>query len=291
MKRLAPEWRNYCIYSGNYLPDEALNKEHVIPQSLGGYNSTLIRVSKSLNARFGTDIDGALNRDIMIEFGRRDAQTRSHKGNVRIPRAKKAQRWNKSDPWDKRHGRYEIDFPKDGLPKVRDTKNGQIVPSAVWSNGGFVVPNLQIEHDARMKFTVKTLIGLGWKLFGPDFLPAMHTEFLRSIITNTKRKSGEPSQRLIFIDRYLIPREDQASHVLTKLKDVIVRKNQTAVLLREWDSTFEWTVACVGELVGSIRVQLTAPLLRRTDIEPGGGLRLIVRPGTLNFEVIPAISE
>jgi hypothetical protein len=74
--RLAPDWRNYCIYSGRHLPDAALSDEHVIPVSLGGSRSTMIRTSRHLNSTLGTTIDARIVHDSMVQFGRRDADAR-----------------------------------------------------------------------------------------------------------------------------------------------------------------------------------------------------------------------
>ena len=52
--RVLPEWRNYCVYSGKFLPDAALSKEDVIPKSLGGNQFTVIFASRTLNSTFGT---------------------------------------------------------------------------------------------------------------------------------------------------------------------------------------------------------------------------------------------
>ena len=78
MNRFAPEWKNFCVYTGKHLPDVDLNDEHVIPKSLGGFRSTVIRASRELNSQFATTIDARIANDAMVQFGRRDANARGH---------------------------------------------------------------------------------------------------------------------------------------------------------------------------------------------------------------------
>src|SRR5438552_2748071 len=97
--RVDPEWRNFCVYSGQWLPKCALSAEHVIPRSLGGSAATVIRCSKTINSRLGHEIDGKVANDPILAFGRRDADARGNSG--RAPRAilKRAAAWKRGEPW------------------------------------------------------------------------------------------------------------------------------------------------------------------------------------------------
>jgi hypothetical protein len=85
MTRLPHEWKNYCIYSGEYLPDAALNWEHIIPKGLVGYKCASIRVSRKRNEEFGTRIDAKVMEDDLIKFGRRDANAKGHSRKPPVP--------------------------------------------------------------------------------------------------------------------------------------------------------------------------------------------------------------
>ena len=48
------------------------------------------------------------------------------------------------------------------------------------SDTGFVVPEWNIDHVGRLRFTVKTLLGIGWKFFRADLLAAIDADLLRN---------------------------------------------------------------------------------------------------------------
>jgi hypothetical protein len=293
---LAPEWRNYCVYSGLHLPDTALSEEHVIPKSLGGYRSTVIRSSRRLNSLFASTIDARVAHDGMVQFGRRDANARGHSGKKPVARIPEAMAWQPGAPWGQGDTRYTLEIPKHGLPSVYDRKFGKHVPYP--SGTGFVIPRWKIDHPARLRFTVKTLLGIGWKVFGGDFLTAVDLDLLRWVLTadfqmttdSRERATGDVPEKgkLIYVNPFLVPCEQREIHPLTKIERVLVRKHQTTILIRQLDDTLEWSVACLGYLVGCVRVRLRAPLVRG-NVRPGAGIRLVLRPDGLHSDLVAPI--
>ena len=296
MTRLAPDWRNYCIYSGRHLPDAALSDEHVIPVSLGGNRSTMIRSSRHLNSTFGTTIDSRVVHDSMVQFGRRDANARGHSGKKPVARIPNASAWRPDQLWGQWDTRYTLEIPKAGVLRVYDRKAGKHVPYL--SGSGFIVPKWKIDHPARLQFTVKTLLGIGWKHFGADFLTAVDLDLLRWVLKSDFRSTTDSRERraaevpkegtLIYVDPFLVPPEQREIHPLTKIESALIQKDQTAILIRELDGVLEWSVACLGHLVGSVRVCLRAPLIGG-DVRPRGGIRLVVRRDRLQSELIAPI--
>lgn len=296
MTRLTPDWRNYCVYSGRHLPDADLSDEHVIPKSLGGYRSTVIQASRRLNSMFATTIDAPIARDSMVQFGRRDANARGHSGRKPIARIHGATAWRTGQPWGEWDDRYTLEVPKGGVLRVYDQKAGKHVPHL--SGSGFVVPEWKIDHPARLRFTVKTLLGIGWKHFGCDFLTAVDLDLLRWVLTADFRSTTDSRERttadvpgegkLIYVDPFLVPSEQHEIHPLTKIESALVRKDQTTILIRELDGVLEWSVACLGYLVGCVRVHLREPLIGG-DVRPRGGIRLVVRRDRLQSELVEPI--
>jgi hypothetical protein len=180
--------------------------------------------------------------------------------------------------------------------RVYDRKAGKHVPCL--SGSGFIVPEWKIDHPARLQFTVKTLLGIGWKHFSGDFLTAVNLDLLRWVLTSDFRSTTDSRERttadvpeegsLIYVDPFLVPPDQREIHPLTKIESALIRKDQTAILIRELDGMLEWSVACLGYLVGSVRVCLRAPLIGG-DVRPRGGIRLVVRRDRLQRELVGPI--
>jgi hypothetical protein len=289
MTRMTTDWRNYCIYSGRHLPDAALSYEHVISKALGGNRWTVIRASRELNSKFGSAIDGPLSNDAMVQFGRRDTDARGHSGKKPVAVIQGARAWKRGDPWGKGETRYRLEIPKGGPPTILDTKSRALLPPSILSHTGFVVPEWKIDHVARLKFTVKTLLGIGWKFFQTDLLAAIDMDQLRGLLTTNFALSPERGEGNIgYANPFLIKPEYRDTHPLKKIEPALVRKGLTTILIRECDETLEWSIACLGYLIGSVWVPLRAPLLRG-DVQPRGGLRLVIGRHRLEPQLVAPI--
>jgi len=289
MARLPADWRNYCIYSGRHLPDATLNYEHVISKALGGYRSTVIRVSRELNSKFGATIDGPIANDAMVLFGRRDADSRGHSGKKPVAVIKGARAWKRGDPLGEGETRYRLEIPASGSPTILDTKSRAQLSPSILANTGFVVPDWKIDHVARLRFTVKTLLGVGWKFFQTDLLSAINVDQLRALLTADLALSPERGEGSFgYADPFLIKPEHRDTHPLKKIEPALIRKGLTTILIREYDQTLEWSIACLGHLVGSVWVPLRAPLLRG-DVQPRGGLRLVIGRNHLEPQLVAPI--
>ena len=229
----------------------------------------------------------------MVQFGRRDADARGHSGRKHVPRIPNARSWRPGQPWGEGDTRYTVEIPKGGLLRVYDRKAGKHVPYP--SGTGFVVPRWNIDHAARLQFTVKTLLGIGWKVFGCDLLAAVDLELLRWVLTSDFQVTTDNREcatadfpkegRLIYVNPFLVPSEQREIHPLTKIEPVLVRKGQTTLLIRQLDDSLEWSVACLGYVVGSVRVRLRVPLIKG-GVHPGGGMRLVIHRDRLQSEVV-----
>lgn len=202
MARFSPEWRTFCVYSGHHLPEAAITSEHVIPRALGGKSATTILCSKAVNSRIGHEIDTKVTNDPIIIFGRRDTDMR---GNSRqTPRAilKRAASWKRGESRYDADLKYSIEVPKDGPPKVYDTRTGKFLDPSILANTGFAIPAMQIDSNARARFVAKTLLGLGWKIFGEAFLATAQTDALRSMI-GTRKDPLSNKARLYYLDPFV----------------------------------------------------------------------------------------
>jgi hypothetical protein len=266
-------WHGYCVYSGKFLPDAALNDEHIIPKSLGGYRSTVIRTSRTLNSLFATSIDARIAADPSISLARLRANTRGHSRTPVRPRIKNARAWQDGQGILDGEQRYTIEFQQSGTAKIWDQKTGRFLPPTVLSDTGFVVDNWEIDHVARAKFVVKTMLGVGWKYLGPSFLQAIDAPLLRRFLTeNVAISTDGENATLHYSDEYLVRHDSDENRWLQKIKNVLLQDKISTILVRESNGFLEWSVSCVGEMVGVVLVPLSASFFRG-DVQKQGGIR------------------
>ncbi len=275
--------RIYCIYSGAFVEDTETNDEHVIPKSVGGNRSTVIRVAKTLNSRIATEIDAPVANDPMIMFGRRDAAKRGHSGKDPIPSWRGARSWKQGQPWGSGDKVYRVEFPA-GSTQVLNEKTREILPQFVFGDTGFVIDNLKINNVARFKFALKTLLGVGWKLFDDRLLDGLDANLIRKILFNSVSFSGTPGEKGIgYIDEFM-PNCSSQREKVEGLKKAIVTKGETSITATEVGGTLEWSVVCLGYLVGMVSIPISQPILGREV--SGRALRLTVEQRLLRQTVV-----
>jgi hypothetical protein len=256
---LDPAWKDYCVYSGRRLPEAALSDEHVIPKSLGGGPSTIIRASRALNSRFGTEIDGKVARDPLIQFGRRDAGARGQSGKATVPRWKHGHAGVLAMRSGAR-GRYNADIGGSGFPILFDTATGRHVPWGAHGDEALVF-KLEIDHEARRRFVLKTLLGVGWRLFGPALLDSIDVETIRTQL-GVEEDVANGALQVPFADPMLRPGDAAGEARLVAIERALIRPGATTIMMTQ-DSFLEWSVACCGHMVGVVSV----PLLSRLAME------------------------
>lgn len=284
MARFAPEWRTYCVYSGHHLPEVAITSEHVIPRALGGKGATTIPCSKAVNSRIGHEIDSKVTNDPMIMFGRGDTDMRGN--SRRTPRAilKRAASWKRGDAWYDKELKYNIEVLKEGAPKVYDTRTGKFLARDILATTGFAIPDMQIDSNARAKFVAKTLLGLGWKIFGEAFLATAQTDALRSMIGTCKDPSSGQA-RLYYLDPFVLRPDDPVLDALRVLEQRTILKDRTSILMRHTDFGIEWSICCVGYFVGSLIYPVHQRLLPES-IPHLGGVRITIENEQLVFDAV-----
>ncbi len=112
---------------------------------------------------------------------------------------------------------------------------------------------------------------------------------LRGLLTTNFALSPQRGEGHIgYANPFLIRPENRETHPLKKIEPALVRKGVTTILIREYDQTLEWSVVCLGYLVGSVWAPLRSPLLKG-DVQPRGGIRLVVARGRLEPELLSPI--
>lgn len=286
LRRLPKELRNYCVYTNKSLYAGASNSDHVIPKKLGGNQSTLIRADKSWNSNFGSQIEERIAHDPLVSFGVRETQSRGHGNQIKNPRWKGAVRWTPDMPLRTGIGSFELKFPQ-GATFAIDCNTGTMTRCGQFGEPAFVIWDLQIDHIARLKFTLKTLLGIGWKFFQEDFLKAVDVAFIRRALTNRiALREGATEGWLSFSDGFL-EKSAEGRAMEKRLQKILVRRDKTSVMLREQNGKLNWSIACLGYFVGSVWLPLTKSLLGG-DLSNGNGLLLVFNKTAFDAEVVPS---
>jgi len=285
--RIESGWTDYCIYSGKHCSKDTLSLEHVFPKSLGGRASATIRVCRKLNNQFGTEIDGRLMKDAMIQFARMNSGTTGNSGKKPTAVLKNAQAWKGGRP-NPDSKMYTLTHEKGQTMKVFDPISRSYMPSNMINEYGFVIKDMNIEHAARFKFTVKTLLGLGWKYFRADILDAIDTNVLRKLLTQnititTKGNEGGIS----YVDPFLVKSGTPQLTAIEEIQKRLIRDKISTVLVREIEARLEWSVSVLGTYVGTIQIPLDKSLIKLSK-EHTGILRLDIRKGSLGVQEITA---
>lgn len=279
--RLGPGWRSYCVYSDRYLPESAMSAEHVIPRSLGGSGATVIRCCKAINSRLGHEIDGKLASDTLIMFGRRDADARGNSGQKPRALLKRTTPWKRGELMGNVQPRYNIEVPGGNQSAtVYDTQTGKYLPPTAFDETGFVF-TMKADSEVRSKFLAKTLLGMGWKLFGESFLS---TEPIASLRWKVGTRDS-PGASLYYLDPFTIGENSPVKDAFQRLQDQLTRPNRTTALLRHTEFGLEWSVSCVGNFVGSL-IYPTRRWLLPTRFAMNGGLLMTVARDRLVFESV-----
>lgn len=80
----------YCIYTDQDIAEESGNLDHIIPLSLGGTNGFVVWSDKDYNSVVGSEVDGAINKDLLIAPHLMQSGVRGHSKKPAAPRWRKA---------------------------------------------------------------------------------------------------------------------------------------------------------------------------------------------------------
>jgi hypothetical protein len=151
----------YCPYTDNELEAHVLNREHIIPLSLGGSNQFVIHVDASFNSQVGSKIDGALANDFLILPRRIALDARGH--SKKKPVAKNSQ----STIGDEEKLVQIEFFNRDGL-KVYDPVARRELEEHEFSGKKFT-SRISLSRHGRLQFAAKVALAAGYFVFGDWF--------------------------------------------------------------------------------------------------------------------------
>ncbi len=240
-----------CVYSGASLPKSKLSEEHVLPKSLGGCGSLKINASKHLNNLFGTQIDGKIAKDIFVLFKRRDLDLLGHSKKAPTPIWRNLATFEKGMGVENLFGPYICSFEKSG-PRIIHQRTRKPAPKEIFPGKALAV-HLDIDHVARLKFCLKTLLGVGWVVWDDKIERAVDIEFVRrTLIEDVYIAETIGLGGLGYSDEILDPDSAKLAHI----KKSLLFENMNTFLLEVMEGELRWSVAVLGILLGSITLPL-----------------------------------
>lgn len=150
----------YCPYTDKDIPENQANSEHIIPLALGGLNGFEIMVDAEYQSKLGSDIDGKLANDFLVQFKRRDAYSRGHSGKECVPISKKATLGDSKRP-------VRAEFAKGGL-QFWDPREKRYLTGSEFG-GQVLTATVKINTEVRLRFVAKTALSSGYFLFDEIF--------------------------------------------------------------------------------------------------------------------------
>ena len=172
--------KKYCIYSDDYIDENLLNKEHILPKKLGGHLDLSILVAKNLNSHLGSTVDAPFLEESFVKLIAKDYNFKGHSKKI-TPIFKNSIIKDTNENVDVSivnnkflfHKKYEKN-----TPSWEKTLEEYKVKS-------FSV-NFTINLDVYERFFAKLFLGLGYYLYGDTFVKYGFHRDLRTIMNSEK---------------------------------------------------------------------------------------------------------
>ena len=241
----------YCIYTDKEILKENSNTEHIIPLSLGGSNDFTINVDKEFNSKVGSEIDGALSNDFIMNMIRSKRGIYGH--------SKKAAEmiWKKSclngDPTQP----IQVTFPADLNENVKmwNPKTRSYLPQEQ-TGGAKIESKFIIDRFIRVKFAAKVALGAGHFAYADLFRQYIDHPSLRAVLNTDFSKVKEINLKGVNLgvsDPFTpIPEKDKG---LTEMFRAMCKMLDTCVLFLLCTENLIITIGIMGEWIATLNVQ------------------------------------
>ncbi len=150
----------YCVYLDKDVNPKDMNREHIIPLSLGGANGFEIYVDSQTNATMGSDVDAAIANDFFMLFPRREYDARGHSNKPPFPIAKKSKLVSSDKP-------VQVAFKKEKIEVYSPIDRRNLDESEVV--GKTFQSTFKLDPYSQMRFTAKVALSAGYFIYGDLF--------------------------------------------------------------------------------------------------------------------------
>ncbi len=258
----------YCIYTDNFVEYSLMNKEHIIPLSLGGTNEFTIYVEKKFNSKVGSMIDGELSKDFFISLVRQKKNYKGH--NKMVPETV----WKVSVLKDT-NSPIQVLFKNGGGMNIFNPISKK-EESILNYKGKIFESKFGFNKFSRIVFTAKVLLSAGYFCYGETFKNYADHESLRKLmnlgISETKESIAKLPLKIVDIF-YPISEIDKPLADLIKYACKVI-DNSCVFFILSNDRIFG-TVGIGGEFICTINFSATTMNFPNKDEFENGHVVLI----------------
>ena len=252
----------YCPYSNRDLPENATNREHIIPLSLGGADGFEIPVDAAVNSYLGKALDGPLAGEFLFAVRRTKYNARGHSGKEPLATIKRASYGSDNRP-------AQVSFHSQKGLCVWDARDRKEVTESV---GAFCI-NTSLNIDLPVRFTAKVALAAGYYVYGNLFREHVDHHQLRDVmntnpaelVLRTSPAAPALKRLTLRVDSYLHKPPSDADIPLPALRAFCSTVRGSVVVLMPGPDCFGIGVGILGQYLGMI----IAPA--KTDSFPNAG--------------------
>ena len=235
----------YCIYLDKEVDQADMNREHIIPLSLGGANGFEIQVDSQANATMGSNVDAAIANDFFMSFPRREYDARGHSNKQPFPLAKKSKLFFSNKP-------VQVAFKKEKIEIFSPIDRRNLDESEV--SGEKFLSTFKLDVYSRMRFTAKVALSVGYFIYGDLFRNNVNHNEIRKLTSfdrsTADRKDFEGFTTKGWFWPFLVEEKDKEDHQLYQF--LASHLESSFVLAIPGPSNLGLIVGILGQVVGII---------------------------------------
>ena len=167
---IIPNRTVYCPYTDREIPESESSSEHIIPLSLGGVNGFEIPVDATFNSTLGSEIDGKLATEFLLELRRTEHDARGHSGKEPRATIRKAS-------YGKNSRLAHVDFSHKTGVRVWDVRDREFKKGS-----GPIQIGTQLNIDLPRRFAAKVALAAGYYVYGDLFRQHVDHRQLRDVM-------------------------------------------------------------------------------------------------------------
>jgi hypothetical protein len=234
----------WCPYTDREVAETEVNREHILPLALGGSDQFVIPVDKSVNSTVGSQIDGAIEKEFVVKFARREFDAQGQSG-------KKPEVVFKYASLEGRPVQVQF-LGGNNVPRVWDAKARRYLdPEEVV--GKSIGINWSINQIVRFRFAAKGALSAGYFAYGDWWRHHVDHAEARSVMnirTPAEWRSVKP--KVLVHDLYSeIPQEQK---VLGSVLMLCTSFKGSSVFMLPDSESILVVVGILGGFLSSIRI-------------------------------------
>lgn len=236
----------YCPYTDQELNKFEISSEHIIPLSLGGINGLEIPVCRKKNSQLGSNIDGKIGSELIIQSARTKYETRSQSGKIANLHFKSVKDGETNLPIQATISKKDgINIYAPYVPKDKSPPTGATIKISCTS-----------DLDIWIKYVAKTFLSAGYYAYGDDFRNHVDTKALRLIMDCTNEElKRDHFDAISYIHAHYIYMDDYTDQLKAFRFLCKHIEGASCICLIPDDAGFTCFTSILGVYVGTIRVK------------------------------------